>query len=174
MPKILDNVKERAVAEARRVMVEEGYEGLTIRKVAAALDVAVGTLYNYFPSKDFLIASVMLEDWQEIMQRLLEEGPAEDGITQIRRVFEGIKEFSDRYSRVWSQYSGQSVRSEETIYHAQLIAQIRRLLDSAVSEETAAADPYRREFLAENVLRFASNGHTEFSHLEGSLRRLIQ
>ena len=60
MPKIIDNVRERAIAEARRLMLEESYENLTIRRVAAGLGVAVGTLYNYFPSKDFLIAGVML------------------------------------------------------------------------------------------------------------------
>ena len=177
MPKIIDNVRERAIAEARRLMLEESYENLTIRRVAAGLNVAVGTLYNYFPSKDFLIAGVMLEDWQTIMSRLVKEagaGSAEVApIDRVHRMFDGIKEFSDRYSKVWAQYSGQSVRSEENMYHIQLIQQIMHLMDGVVSERAAEADPFLMEFIAENVLRFASDGRTEFSQIEGALTKLL-
>ena len=177
MPKIIDNVRERAIAEARRLMLEESYENLTIRRVAAGLGVAVGTLYNYFPSKDFLIAGVMLEDWQTIMSRLAKDvdaGNAEVApIDRVHRVFDGIKEFSDRYSKVWAQYSGQSVRSEENMYHIQLIQQIMHLMDGVVSERAAEADPFLLEFIAENVLRFASDGRTEFSQIEGALTKLL-
>ncbi|MBQ4186579.1 MAG: TetR/AcrR family transcriptional regulator [Firmicutes bacterium] len=193
MPKIIDNVRERAIAEARRLMLEESYENLTIRRVAAGLGVAVGTLYNYFPSKDFLIAGVMLEDWQTIMSRLVKEAgvdhaaaattdPAAASTTErtpitpidrVHRVFDGIKEFSDRYSKVWAQYSGQSVRSEENMYHIQLIQQIMHLMDGVVSERAAEADPFLLEFIAENVLRFASDGRTEFSQIEGALTKLL-
>ena len=173
MPKIIDHVRERAIAEAKRIMLAEGYQSLTIRRVAAALDVAVGTIYNYFPSKDFLIASVMLEDWTEILQRLQNEKPAEEGIERIHRVFDGIKEFSDRYQQVWAQYSGQSFRSEANVHHVELVLQIQQLLKGVVGEEARTEDPFRERFLAENVLRFASDGHTEFSLVEGSFRKLI-
>lgn len=201
MPKIIDNVRERAIAEARRLMLEESYENLTIRRVAAGLSVAVGTLYNYFPSKDFLIAGVMLEDWQTIMSRLVKEAGVDHAaaattdpaaasttdsaaalatdhspitpIDRVHRVFDGIKEFSDRYSKVWAQYSGQSVRSEENMYHIQLIQQIMHLMDGVVSEQAAEADPFLLEFIAENVLRFASDGRTEFSQIEGALTKLL-
>ena len=36
-----------------------------MREAARRCGVAVGTLYNYFPSKDALAAAVMLEDWHE-------------------------------------------------------------------------------------------------------------
>ncbi len=201
MPKIIDNVRERAIAEARRLMLEESYENLTIRRVAAGLGVAVGTLYNYFSSKDFLIAGVMLEDWQTIMSHLAKEAGVDHAaaattdpaaasttdsaaalatdhspitpIDRVHRVFDGIKEFSDRYSKVWAQYSGQSVRSEENMYHIQLIQQIMHLMDGVVSERAAEADPFLLEFIAENVLRFASDGRTEFSQIEGALTKLL-
>ena len=201
MPKIIDNVRERAIAEARRLMLEESYENLTIRRVAAGLGVAVGTLYNYFSSKDFLIAGVMLEDWQTIMSHLAKEAGVDHAaaattdpaaasttdsaaalatdhspitpIERVHRVFDGIKEFSDRYSKVWTQYSGPSVRSEENMYHIQLIQQIMHLMDGVVSERAAEADPFLLEFIAENVLRFASDGRTEFSQIEGALTKLL-
>ena len=201
VPKIIENLREKLLSEARRQVQEFGYGAVTIRSVASACNVGVGTLYNYFPSKDFLIAGVMLEDWQTIMSRLVKEAGVDNAaaattdpavasttdsaaalatdhspitpIDRVHRVFDEIKEFSDQYSKVWVQYSGQSVRSEENMYHIQLIQQIMHLMDGVVSERAAEADPFLLEFIAENVLRFASDGRTEFSQIEGALTKLL-
>ena len=44
--------------------MEHGYAAVTIRSVAKACGVGVGTVYNYFPSKDALVASYLLGDWK--------------------------------------------------------------------------------------------------------------
>ena len=49
MPKIIENVRERAIAEAREVLTRDGYAAMTVRRVAKDLDIAPATLYNYFP-----------------------------------------------------------------------------------------------------------------------------
>jgi len=64
MPKIIENLKERLIDEARRQVEEDGYAAMTIRSVAKGCGVGIGTVYNYFPSKDTLVATFMLEDWQ--------------------------------------------------------------------------------------------------------------
>ncbi|MBQ5987644.1 MAG: TetR/AcrR family transcriptional regulator, partial [Clostridia bacterium] len=64
MPKIIENCREKLLDEARRQINECGYGALTIRGVASACGVGVGTVYNYFSSKDALVATFMLEDWQ--------------------------------------------------------------------------------------------------------------
>ena len=55
MPKIIENLREKLVLEARHQVEELGYGALTIRSVAAACGVGVGTVYNYFPSKEAFI-----------------------------------------------------------------------------------------------------------------------
>ena len=63
MPKIIENLPEKLAEEARRQITESGYSAMTIRSVAKACGVGVGTVYNYYPSKDALVAQFMLEDW---------------------------------------------------------------------------------------------------------------
>ena len=64
MPKIIDNLREQIQKEALEQILTNGYAKTTIRSVAAGCNIGVGTLYNYFKSKDELIASFMLEDWE--------------------------------------------------------------------------------------------------------------
>lgn len=55
MPKIIENLESRLIEEAKKQIEESGYEAVTIRSVARACGVGVGTVYNYFPSKEVLI-----------------------------------------------------------------------------------------------------------------------
>ena len=63
MPKIIDNVREELLKEAKKQLIENGYSYTTIRSVARGCGIAIGTVSNYFPSKDILIATFMMEDW---------------------------------------------------------------------------------------------------------------
>lgn len=60
MPKIIENLKDRLLQEAQRQMDQCGYGALTIRGIAKGCGVGVGTVYNYFPSKDALLATYLL------------------------------------------------------------------------------------------------------------------
>jgi AcrR family transcriptional regulator len=53
--------RARIVAAATELLADREYERIQMRDVAAAADVALGTLYRYFRSKDQLFAAVLLE-----------------------------------------------------------------------------------------------------------------
>ena len=54
MPKIIENVREQLLAETKRQIAENGYEKTTVRSVAGACDIGVGTVYNKFSQKLFI------------------------------------------------------------------------------------------------------------------------
>ena len=56
MPKIIENVREMLLHEARRQAEAYGYSSVTVRSVAKECGIGTGTVYNYFPSKDMLSA----------------------------------------------------------------------------------------------------------------------
>ncbi len=50
---------EAILAATRRVIVKQGYEGTTTNRVAEVAGVSIGSLYQYFPSKDSLLAELV-------------------------------------------------------------------------------------------------------------------
>ena len=64
MPKICSNAKENILRIAKKIIANEGYEKLTIRDVAKQTGYGVGTIYNYFPNKLAIVASLFLEEWE--------------------------------------------------------------------------------------------------------------
>jgi AcrR family transcriptional regulator len=70
--------RERMLAAALELALEGGWDAVQMREVAARADVALGTLYRYFQSKEYLLVSVML-DLVEDMAELLTVSPAEGG-----------------------------------------------------------------------------------------------
>ncbi len=50
--------KERILQAARRLLAEKGYEATTTRDIAQAAQIASGTLFNYFATKEAIIASL--------------------------------------------------------------------------------------------------------------------
>lgn len=59
---------ERILAAAKRLIVEDGYEGLTIAKLAGELGYAVGALYRYFKGKDAILAALQVQVIEQIRE----------------------------------------------------------------------------------------------------------
>ncbi|MEY2478814.1 MAG: hypothetical protein QOG87_4129 [Actinomycetota bacterium] len=62
MPKVSvehkEAVRDRLLEATRRCLTRRGYEGTTVRDIAAEASVSIGTLYNYFASKEDLIEAL--------------------------------------------------------------------------------------------------------------------
>jgi AcrR family transcriptional regulator len=51
-----------------RVLMKEGYDRASTNKIAAVAGVSIGSLYQYFPSKEALVAAVIDRHKNEVMQ----------------------------------------------------------------------------------------------------------
>ena len=77
-----EETRHRIVGAARTLFVERGFEGTSTRDLAARAGIAVGTLFNYFPSKEALAMTLVAE--------ALERGTA--GFHERRRGEESLEE----------------------------------------------------------------------------------
>jgi AcrR family transcriptional regulator len=68
--------RRRIVDAAVRLGRAGGYDAVQMREVAATADVALGTLYRYFPSKEHLLVSILLDQVQGLGQHVRRHPPA--------------------------------------------------------------------------------------------------
>jgi AcrR family transcriptional regulator len=75
--------RARIVAAATELLEDREYERIQIREVAEAADVALATLYRYFPSKEQLYATV-LATWAESFESGVRTARSSDAGDQAR------------------------------------------------------------------------------------------
>ena len=166
MPKILENVKERIVEEARKQVESPGYSAMTIRSLAKELKIATGTIYNYFPSKQMIVATFMMEEWQTTMNRIKAEcDKAENYRDILSAAYNGILDycnahislFEDKEARVGfaDAYPG-----KKNI----LISQIAELFEPVCVKKAVNYTPHTSEFLAESLMLWVT-GHKDLEEL---------
>lgn len=76
--------RERVIGAALQLASEGGYDAVQMRDVATRANVALGTIYRYFTSKDALLASAMVQWMAELEQTVLDRPPR--GRTTSERV----------------------------------------------------------------------------------------
>jgi TetR/AcrR family transcriptional regulator, cholesterol catabolism regulator len=81
--------RDRVVTAALQLAAEGGYDAVQMRDVAQTAEVALGTIYRYFPSKDALLAGVMHQWMTDLEQRLSQRAPR--GATTAERVFDVLR-----------------------------------------------------------------------------------
>jgi AcrR family transcriptional regulator len=68
--------RQRVILTALELAAEGGYDAVQMRDVAARANVALGTIYRYFSSKDALLASAMVQWMAELEDTVLARPPA--------------------------------------------------------------------------------------------------
>ena len=89
--------RARVLDAAMVLATEGGYDAVQMRDVASRAQVALGTIYRYFASKDHLLAACQLETWRELERRL--DARPLSGDTAADRVSELFRRLMRRVER---------------------------------------------------------------------------
>jgi AcrR family transcriptional regulator len=86
-----EEIREMALSAAEQIVVEQGYKGLSARKIAAAIGYTVGTLYLVFQNLDDLILHINARTLDRLHARMTESraisGDARDYLLQLGQVY---------------------------------------------------------------------------------------
>ena len=91
MPKqVID--PEKLVSQAYAIASSDGISALSVRKVATACGIAVGSVYGYFPTKADLTAAVLTRFFDEnLSDELCAVRPGERFTSYVRRFREALR-----------------------------------------------------------------------------------
>lgn len=169
MPKIIENLQSRLIQEARKQVLEAGYSALTMRSVASSCGVSVGTVYNYFPSKDILFAHCLLEDWREFIAAIdavnLHAQTPEPLVRCIYQQLQGLE--STHYALFQDAKSATSFSGFFSKYRSNIRAHLAKPL------EKHCETPFAAEFIAEALLTWAFAGQ-DFDTVYGIIQKLFR
>ena len=168
MPKIIENLKGRLLDEAKRQIMQDGYESVTIRSIAKGCGVGVGTVYNYFPSKEALIATHLLEDWQCCLKSIQAASDRNEvPYPVLQCIFEQLVAFSGRHQIIFRAEAAISgFAGSFSQYHSLLRNQLAQPLRKFCGTDFTA------EFIAESLLTWSMAGKA-FDEIYEVLKKLF-
>ena len=174
MPKILENVREKLLTEAKKQVTEFGYSAMTIRSVASACGVGVGTVYNYFPSKDMLIATFMLEDWMIGIQMISDGMKEADNVKEaLYCMYRELLKYKEKYIGLFSDENAEASYVVSWMQrHQMLCEQLAEPIKEWTCKQDKVDEIFLAEFIAESMLSLTMRGK-DFDAVASVLLRLF-
>jgi AcrR family transcriptional regulator len=78
-------VRARILDAAREVFVRDGYEAVTMRKIADRIEYTPAALYRHFPDKEALLAALVQADFGVFAARFRDSAGVADPVERIRQ-----------------------------------------------------------------------------------------
>lgn len=97
--------REEIFEKCREMVLETGSNAISMRALAKACGLAVGSIYNYFPSKGDLVAAVVQSVWMEIFAPLREMHESTSFLEGIEAIFLAVKEGEKQYPQFFAQHA---------------------------------------------------------------------
>jgi AcrR family transcriptional regulator len=103
LPSLQRRERERAetrrtiLEAARQMFVQQGYEGTTMRAIAAEIGYTPTAIYHHFRDKDALVAELAALDFSAFAQALRRIGGVADPVERLQRMGEAYADFAATY-----------------------------------------------------------------------------
>ena len=130
-----------ALVEATaRILVREGFEKTSTNRIAEVAGVSVGSLYQYFPGKEALVAAVIDRHNEEIMALVraalveVAEMPIEKAVRRLVTVAIEAHRIKPELHRVVAEQIPRAGKLDVEAYNREIHALVRAYLDSRRKE----------------------------------------
>ena len=167
MPKIVENLREKIVEVTKKQILENGYSKVTMRGIAEACGIGLGTIYNYYESKDYIVATYMMDDWKVCLSHV--QSDIESGKSVLESVYTGLVNFIAEHESLFADKKAEiSYASNAIKWHSLFRGQIAGIVLPLCDNDT-----FLSEFIAEALISWAIE-KKDFTLLEPILNKLIK
>lgn len=181
MARVIENPKQLILSKAKEILYDEGYEKLNMRNVARACDIALGTIYNYYPTKKDLVVEMMTEYWHEYILKAQSISNSDYAFyDKLKSIFDDLSIFIRTFKDVWLKpelydtpdYVKDGIEMEG-IYIEKLV---RIIEDILIKDNKAKCNPGSYEtakFIIMNFITIVQMPVFKYSDFEAILKRLL-
>jgi AcrR family transcriptional regulator len=150
--------KEEILTACREIVSQEGLPALNMRAVAKKCDVALGSLYNYFPSKDELVLAAIESVWRDIFHMDSRLGAVLPFPDYVKEIFQSVQNGMVEYPNFFTAHSlsfaseGKG-RAKNTMDH--YLAHMKAgMAESLRNDPKVREDAFSEDFTASDFLEF--------------------
>ena len=141
-------IRERILAAARELFLREGFEGVSVRRIAERAECSPGMLYHFFTSKELLLARLVERTFEKLDARMARHASAGgDPLRRLQHTLHAYVEFgfehSHEYLFLFTHGHGQLAPDVLSVFESRGIACFRRI--RVLCEETKAQGLLRTE-----------------------------
>ncbi|MBD7911849.1 MULTISPECIES: TetR/AcrR family transcriptional regulator [Clostridium] len=174
MPKILENPKESILSYAKEIVLTQGIENLTMREVSKKSGIAVGTIYNYFPTKSILTIELIENYWYEYLNIVDDiDKNFDDLFIKLQEIFKQMNFFVDTFKEIWiknysSEYTDDGL-NRKNVFLDKLYKKLEKILIKEQDKKTIhlSIDPYIiAKFLILNFMMMAQMNQFEYEDFD--------
>jgi AcrR family transcriptional regulator len=141
--------QRRIVKAAAKLFARKGYAAVAMEDVAERAGLAVGTIYNYFPSKSALLLAIIRRESESLLARgrkILDEPPRDPvaAAAEFTEIF--LDDFTRDDRRLWRELFGAAIADPSVVGRrlfegdARLVSQLAALLEQYRGNGVLASD----------------------------------
>lgn len=177
--------KEGLLEAARSIAYKDGLSKVSIRRLAAESGIAIGTVYNYFPSKADLVAGIIEEFWRNVFHGRCFNINSQEYIESIEEIYQRLhvnlavfkQEFLDDLSGLSKEEKEKSSQSEQRYMEHMKVGVLEILKRDTRIMDTVWTAEFTQERLVEftfsNMQSLLSEGKGDFGYLKIVLERIL-
>lgn len=174
MPKILPNLHEEILMAGRDLLGESGYEEFSMRAVAARCGIGVGTLYNYYPSKQHLVAGILRSEWDIHLRRMAQAAKQDKPeLERLEAVFSELVAFMGGKHSVFVAQMPDKIDFDEVRGALARRAAVRQQIIDVVGSILCERPDGERELLSDAIARLFLSYSADGGQRPAAIRSIL-
>lgn len=98
----INEARDNLLAEAKKMLIEYGYNQLNIRTLVKNCNISIGTFYNNFNSKGDLVINILNNDWNEILTTIDNISPVQLPFREkLESIYSSVHDFFRNYKNIF-------------------------------------------------------------------------
>ncbi len=181
MSRIIENPSELILNTAKEILYNDGYNSLSMRNVAKACNIGLGTIYNYYPTKKSLVIEMMTCYWSEFIIKTQTIVKSDNEFyNKLKKIFDDLSIFIKTFKEIWLKpelyanpdYVKDGVEKED-IYIEKLVLLIEDILIKENKIKGSITSYELAKFIVLNYITIVQMSTFKYSDFEIILKQLL-